>query len=165
MTSAISFTAYTFRRTYVGIVVIFSALVLQIMDMSGAFAGRYNLYTAEHPIKTVWDEGEPAEFVAGQKEFIFLYTENDITMQTAYYGYLHGMRQNNYYFARDIEDRINDTIKLYYAELDKGNLRDGAVYILKLKDYEKDMEYYDKLDADMLTSFDHVMFKVKDSKQ
>lgn len=165
MTSAISFTAYTFRRSRVAIVVIFSALVLQIADMSGAFAGRFALYTTQHPIRTVWDEGESAEFVAGQKEFIFLYTDNDITMQTAYYGYLHGMRQNNYYFARDIEDRISDTIRLYYAELDKGNLRDGAVYILRMKDYEKNRKYYDDLDADMLRSFDHVMFKAKDRGQ
>ncbi len=159
MTAAISFTAYTFRHTKVGIAVICSALIIQIADMTPAFAGRYAVYTSEHPIKTVWDEGEPAEFVSGQKEFIFLYTDNDITMQTAYYGYLHGMRQNNYYFARDIEDKITGTIKLYNAELAGGNLRDGAVYILRMKDYEKDREFYDDLDADMLKSFDHVMLK------
>ena len=165
MTCAISFTAYTFRHTKIGVAVIFSALILQIADMTPAFAGRYAVYTSEHPIKTVWDEGEPAEFVSGQKEFIFLYTDNDITMQTAYYGYLHGMRQNNYYFARDIEDKITGTIKLYNAELAGGNLRDGAVYILRMKDYEKDREFYDDLDADMLKSFDHVMLKAVGSGQ
>ena len=165
MTAAISFTAYTFRHTKIGIAVIFSALILQIADMTPAFAGRYELYTREHPIKTVWDEGEAAEFVSGQKEFIFLYTDNDITMQTAYYGYLHGMRQNNYYFARDIEDKITGTIKLYKAELAGGNLRDGAVYILRMKDYEKDKEFYDDLDADKLRSFDHVMLKAVGSGQ
>ncbi|MBO4905082.1 MAG: hypothetical protein J5367_07640 [Lachnospiraceae bacterium] len=159
MTAAISFTAYTFRRTRVGTIALAGALVLQIADMSNAFAGRYELYMRDHAIRTVWDEGEPADFVHGEKEFIFLYTDNDITMQTAYYGYLHGMRQNNYYFARDIEGKISATIDLYYAELDKGNIRDGAVYILKRKDYNKNRDYYDALDADMLESFDHVMFK------
>ena len=162
MTAAISFAAYTFRRyRAVAATLIIAALMLQVSDMSRTFADKHELYTADHPTFTVWDNEEASEFIKGKKEFIFLYTDNDITMQTGYYGYLHGMRQNNYYFARDIENKVKDNIDLYYAELDSGNLRDDAVYVLKLEDYESNRDYYDGLRADKLDLYGHVVLKAQ----
>ena len=162
ITAAVSFTAYTFRRNRaVATVVLFGALMLQVVDMSQAFAKRYGFYMSDHSTDTVWDDDEASAFTEGQDEFIFLYDENDITLQTAYYGYIHNMRQNNYYFARDIGDKVREGIRLYYSELDSGNLRSNAVYVLREEDYEKDRQYYDSLDADMLEDFGHVMFKAK----
>ena len=163
MTAAISFTAYTFRRYRpVAVVMLLGALVLQTVDMWEAFKTRYTLYTSYHPIETIWDSAELSDFTQGEREFIFLYTENDITMPTAYYAYLHGMRQNNYYFARDIDDKLNEGIELYKAELEGRNLRDGAIYVLRTEDYDENPGLYDGLDADMIRFDDHVMFKAKD---
>ncbi|MCR5687462.1 MAG: DUF6311 domain-containing protein, partial [Lachnospiraceae bacterium] len=162
MTAAISFTAYTFRRYRgVAVMIVAAALALQITDMSRTFAGKYELYMSDHPTDTVWDDEEVSEFIKGKREFIFLYTDNDITMQTAYYGYFHGMRQNNYYYARDIEDKVADTIRLYYLELDEGNIRDDAVYIIKSEDYNKDSRYYDSMDCERMERFGHVIFKAQ----
>jgi hypothetical protein len=127
--------------------------------MSDAFSKRYELYTSYHPVETIWDEPEMSAFVDGAREFVFLYTDNDITMQTAYYGYLHGMRQNNYYFARDIDDKVREGIELYRSELDGGNLRDGVIYVIRDEDYDENPDYYDALDADMISRDDHVIFK------
>lgn len=161
MTAAISFTAYTFRRyRYVAAIALSGALMLQIYDMSDSFASRYELYTSMHPIETVWDDPEVSSFVDGAREFIFMYDDNDITMQTAYYGYLHGMRQNNYYFARDIGDKVRDEISLYMAELEKGNIRDGAIYVVKEEDYEQN-KLYEGLDADKMHAFGHVIMRAR----
>ncbi len=161
ITAAVSFTAYTFRHTKIGVIVLAGALVLQFADMRDAFAARHDLYMEEHGTDTLWDDPEMSAFVDGEKEFIFLYTENDITLPTGYYAYIHGMRQNNYYFARDIEEKVRENIDLYRSELGKGNLRDGAVYILRLEDYDKDRGFYDAIDAEKLEKFDHVIFKAK----
>ncbi|MCR5590560.1 MAG: DUF6311 domain-containing protein [Lachnospiraceae bacterium] len=162
MTAAISFAAYTFRHyRYVGTILIAAALVLQICDFGATFEKKNEIFTAAYGTETVWDDEEASAFVKGKREFIFLYTDNDITIPTAYYGYAHRMRQNNYYFARDIDDKINGTIGLYYAELDNKNMRDDAVYVLKAEDYRKYKEYYDGLDAEKLEKFDHVMLKAK----
>lgn len=160
MTAAISFTAYTFRRyDFVARILVVVALVLQITDMSDAFRARYDLYTSIHPIETLWDDKEAGSFTEGAKEFIFLYQDNDITMQTAYYGYLHNMRQNNFYFARDIDGKVREGIDLYYSELDKGNIRQSAIYIIRDEDYDKDPSYYESLDARMMRKAGHVMFR------
>ncbi len=160
ITAAISFTAYTFRRyEKIAVIIVAAALMLQIFDMSKAFSERYRFYTSEHEAGTVWDDPEVAAFTDGADEFIFMYTDNDITLQTAYYGYIHNMRQNNYYFARDMGDTIADCIRLYRSELEKGNMREKAIYVLREEDYENDKELYDRLDADRMASFGHVIFK------
>ena len=160
MTCAISFAAYTFRRYgFVARIIVAGALILQITDMSDAFRERYDLYTSLHPIETMWDDEEAGSFTEGAKEFIFLYPDNDITMQTAYYGYLHNMRQNNFYFARDIDDKVREAIDLYYAELDNGNIRQSAIYVLRDEDYDKDPSYYEGLDVSIMRKSGHVMFK------
>lgn len=159
MTSAICFTAYTFRRyNYIGVIVITAALMLQIVDMSDAFSQRYMLYTSQHPTDTLWDDPELSAITDGKSEFIFLYTDNDITMPTAYYGYFHDMRQNNYYFARDIDEKVREGIGQYLAELKNKNVRDDAVYVMRLEDYDANRDIIDALDAHMTTKYDHVIF-------
>jgi len=162
MAAAVSFTSYTFRHYHkIAVTVLAIALILQITDMSKSFASRYELYNSYHGTDTIWDEPVLSEFVEGKSEFIFLYTENDITMQTAYYGYLHGMRQNNFYFARDIDDKLREGISMYYSELEAGNMRDDAVYIIKEEEYDANSAFYDALRVDMVREAGHVMFKVK----
>lgn len=161
MTAAISIAVYTFRHYKVAFILTLAALLVQIVDMSAYFKSRYELYTSAHEISTMWDSEEMTAFVEGQREFIFLYPDNDITMSTAYYGYLHNMRQNNYYFARDIEDRVKARIDQYFAELDRGNLRDGAVYVIRQEAYEENRDYYDALPAQFIEGSGHVAFKAK----
>ena len=162
ITAAISFTAHTFRRyNRILTVIIAAALILQISDMSVAFSDRYRFYMSGHSAGTVWDDPDVSAFTDGADEFIFMYTENDITLQTAYYGYIHNIRQNNFYFARDVSAKVSSVIDLYRSELENNNLRDKAVYIVKEEDYDKEKEFYDGLDADMMHAFGHVIFKAK----
>ncbi len=158
MTVAISTAAYTFRHYKVATIVIFAALVLQICDMSNAFASRFELYTSQYPVETIWDDPDVSKFIEGKNEFIFLYTENDLTMMSGYYGYLHNMRQNNFYFARDIDGSVREVIDGYYAELNNKNIRDNAVYVIKTEEYQRDSAYYDGLGADMMEIADHMLF-------
>jgi len=69
------------------------------------------------------------------------------------------MRQNNFYFARDIDDKVREAIDLYYAELDNGNIRQSAIYVLRDEDYDKDPSYYEGLDVSIMRKSGHVMFK------
>ena len=162
ITAAISFTAYTFRRyRYVAVIALSGALLLQIYDMSDTFASKYEHYTYDRPVETIWDVPEVSAFVDGAHEFIFMYEDNDITMQTAYYGYLHNMRQNNFYFARDIGDKVREEIRLYESELENGNMRDDAVYVIKEEDYGNNASLYDGLDADVMHAFEHVIMRAR----
>ncbi len=162
ITAAIAFTAYTFRHyRQIAIITLAAALVIQICDMSRAFALRYELYTTDFTLNLFWDEPEISSFIDGKSEFIFLYPENDITMSSAYYGYLHGMRQNNFYFARDIDEKVLRQIDHYYSELMGGNVRETAVYVIKEEDYEINRQFYDRLPVDIMECFGHVLLKAR----
>jgi len=71
------------------------------------------------------------------------------------------MRQNNFYFARDIEDIVQTGINHYYSELISGNVRDTAVYVIKEEEYKNDRQYFDALPVEVLQSFGHVILKAR----
>ena len=162
MTAAIAFCAYTFRRySYVAVIVTAAALLLQVADMSETFAQKYAFYTAQHPAGTLWDDEELAAFAQGCGMIAFLYTENDITLETGYYGYIHNVRQNNFYFARDIDDKVREGIDTYLAGIDSKDLSDGVLYVVRKEDYENDRNRFDASGAAMIEKNDHIFMKKK----
>ena len=91
--------------------VVAAALLIQIADMAPTFGNKFRFYMDAHPISSMWDDEELRTFVQGNSRFEFLYTENDITLETGYFGYLSGMSQNNFYFARDIDNKVREDIR------------------------------------------------------
>ena len=55
-------------------------------------------------------------------------------MDTAFYAYLNGKSLNNYYYARDIDDEVNECIRAFRSELISGMVRDDVIYIFKKDD-------------------------------
>lgn len=147
LTAAISITAYTFRNNARLCIAVFAvAFLIQLFDMSNTLREKYEYFTADYEVSTMWDDPHMTEYTEGKDEFIFMFTDNnDITLLSAYYGYLHTMRQNNYYFARDIDEEVNKGIEEVYAELESNRVRDDAVYIFREEDYLKRQELLDDL--------------------
>lgn len=159
ITAAISFTVYTFRQDKILLIVLLlMAVVIQVYDGSNMYKTRRDYYSGDYPVFTIWDDSEFSELVKDKKEFIFLYNENDITMLTAYYGYLHGMRQNNYYFARDIDKSINSNIDIVLDELSNNLVRDDVVYVVKSEQYEENKDFYDNLPVRSVNKYDYYAF-------
>lgn len=157
--AAIAFTAYTFRHNrFVGIVLIVMALILQVLDASDLMKLKYEYSNLGYPAITIWDDPELLEYTKDKEEFIFLYNDNDITLLTAYYGYLHNMRQNNYYYARDIDSQVSAMIDGYIDELKAGQIRDDAVYVATEEMYQRNPDLFDSLPVSIIHLYDHVIF-------
>ena len=158
MTAGISFAAYTFRRYRpIAISLILFALVTQIMDGSKMYKEKHDYFTSDFSYQTMWDDPDLAFITNDTNEFIFLYTDNDITLETAYYGYLHGnRRQNNYYFARDIDDKLRLKIEEEMENLRSGNLKNDAIYVITEEMYQQDPEFYNNLDANIIRKYNHI---------
>ena len=120
-----------------GIVVkILLVLVLfQVLDTTKAVADKQRYFVVDQAHENVWDDlslpDKPGE---RYKEFAFLYNENDILMDTAFFAYLNGMRLNNFYYARDIDDAVNFNIEGWKSQLNNGTVRDDCVYICRKDD-------------------------------
>lgn len=159
MTAAICFSAYTFRHyRAVAVMIIAAGLVLQIVDQSEVFSEKHKYFTADYQIHTLWEHPELSNLAEDKDEFIFLYTNNDITLYSAYYGYLNGIRQNNYYFARDIDANTITEINHYMDELKNGQVRDDAVYIITDEMYRNDSKMYNNLPVRLVMNDGHVFF-------
>jgi len=157
MTGAICICGYTFRHyRLIAVAIITAALILQIADQAAVFKEKHKYFTADYPVSTIWDEPSLSELCEGKKEFIFLYQDNDITLHSAYYGYLHGIYQNNYYYARDIDELTRSEIAHYMDELENGQMRDDAIYIIKNDMYEENKDMYEGLNARIISAYDHV---------
>lgn len=159
---AIGMTAYILRdKKYIAVIVIGAALIIQLYDGSKMYAAKHDYFAKVYPVYTMWDDPEIAPITEGKSKFAFLYPDNDVTLYTAYYGYLHGMKQNNYYFARDIDDEIIRGIDEYFNELSTGYIREDTVYVITSAMYESDREFYDSLPVEMINKYDHVAFVVR----
>lgn len=160
ITAAISFSAYTFRHYRVtAVLLIATALLLQMADESNMYKEKHEYFTKDYEIATLWDDPELDAMAKGKSQFVFLYTDNDITLLSAYYGYLNGIRQNNYYYARDIDEQVNRTIGEYEEELSNGELRDDTVYIVSMDKYMENQSMYESLPVSvMIYKYDHVFF-------
>ena len=123
------------------------ALLLQLYDFSGMIKEKRDYFVTPQTYENLWDSEDIQTAVKGCNEFVFLYNENDIIMDTAYYASQHGMRLNNYYYARDIDELVEGDIAIWKEELKSGIVKRGVVYIFKKDELEKDMyeglEYYE----------------------
>ena len=123
-----------------------AALLLQLFDLSGMIKEKRDYFNTPQTYGTMWDAEELKEMLQGHKEFVFLYNENDIIMETAYYAYLHEMRLNNYYYARDIADAVENNISRWKEELKAGVIKEWTIYIFKEEGFDesdyKGMDFY-----------------------
>lgn len=107
-------------------------VLFQVLDTTKVVADKQAYYKTGQEHINVWDGVRSS--VDGRSEFVFLYNENDIMMDTAFYAYLSGMKLNNFYYARDIDDAVGIDIAKWRDELDLGRINDEVVYICKKED-------------------------------
>ena len=121
--------------------IVLVAVLLQVLDTTRVVADKQMYFRVDQTHANVWDDfafsgneeksGGPGE---RYREFAFLYNENDIIMDTAFYAYLNGMKVNNYYYARDIDEAVDLNISKWREELKSGSIRDDVIYICKKDD-------------------------------
>ena len=109
-------------------------MLLQVLDTTKAVKTKQEYFRTPQIYTNIWTK---APFPAGDikyREFAFLYNDNDIIMDTAFYACLTGKRLNNYYYARNIDNEINANIRQWRSEVLSGFIRDDVIYICKQGD-------------------------------
>jgi len=129
-----------------GKLLLIGALLLQIFDLSGMIKEKQAYFMTVQTYRTMWEDPKIQKAMEGCDQFVFMYNKNDIIMETAYYAYLHNMRLNNFYYARDIDQMVKGDIALWTEELKAGIVRGNVVYIFEEDDFDRtdytDMDFY-----------------------
>lgn len=117
------------------------AIIIQIFDISVKSSELNEKYRVDYNYTPFWEELESENIIDNKKEFVFMYDENDIMMDTAYYAYLNNMSQNSFYYARTIYDEIDECILTWSNRFLNSDLDNDVIYIFRDGDYTK--EYSD----------------------
>jgi len=113
-----------------------AAVILQLYDISGTVKNYHEKYSQEKTYESVWTDLDEKGVLDNKTEFVFMYRNSDqLMMDSAYYGYLNGMSQNCYYYARTIYDEIEANVAEWNDEFNSGIIRDDIVYIFAEEDY------------------------------
>ncbi|MCR5507847.1 MAG: DUF6311 domain-containing protein [Lachnospiraceae bacterium] len=114
------------------------AVLIQVLDATAVISDKQGYFKHEQSHKNRWgtflmpgikEAGD--DFPDGYDEFVFLFNDHElgIIMDTAYYAYLNGMKLNNYYYARNIDDAINEDIAGWLEKIGEDRTGDDIVYI------------------------------------
>ena len=117
-------------------------LCVQAYDLKNIVADVHEYCTADHIYEPVIVNRDTKELLEGKTHFVFLYNDNDITINTAFYGYLHNMYQNNFYYARDIDELIDTEVAMNVAKLNMRQPDPDAVYVIQNEGYENNKEWF-----------------------
>ncbi len=132
-------------------------ILLQFYDISGMLVGKHDYFAVAQTYEDPWVSEAPVPDIGKYSGFVFLYNDNDILMDTAYFAYLNGMWQNNYYYARDINEAVDMNIAQWREAIKSGIIRDDIIYILKEDDAEPELiETMDTVNA-----FGHIIGTVE----
>ncbi|MDO4966389.1 MAG: DUF6311 domain-containing protein [Lachnospiraceae bacterium] len=137
--SVVVFIANNYEKNAFKIILLF-AIVLNLIDMSPMIKKRQLFFSDIHTHNSVWTQFEKMRLFDGKDKFVFLYNDGDIMMDTAFYGYLHDMNQNIFYYARPIDEAENTNIENIKSEIISGKLEDSAIYILRDEDITAELE-------------------------
>lgn len=111
-------------------VVLVLCLVLQFADMSAFISGTREQYGE---IKKPWhsDLEDPVLMEKlSQYNHIVLVTPDSYRMErSAYFAVKNGLTVNRFYFARNIDDEINETLSSYHDSCREGQTPDNVIFV------------------------------------
>ncbi|NLG02839.1 MAG: hypothetical protein GX567_03235, partial [Clostridia bacterium] len=120
------------RKLLTGIII--AAVALQLIDLSNVIMQKRSYFTTLQEYHSIWDIPEMNKVISEYDSILFLYNENDIIMDTAYYAKEHSLKINNYYYARSFDDQINEHIEKSKQEVLQKQGDKKAIYVLRMED-------------------------------
>lgn len=144
---AVGMTCHIFKKSKIICAVILTVvLCVQGYDLKDIVKENHEYCTEQHEYLPIIANRETRKLMEGKTHFVFLYNDNDITLNTAFYGYLHNMYQNNFYYARDIDELIDTEVAMNIAKLDMGQPDPDAVYVIKKEAFEGNKDWFENND-------------------
>lgn len=133
---AIVVTIDRIMRKSMKIVIFCLALIIQIVDLSPEIVSKQLYFNRRQTFNSMWEATPLQQILTDKEEFIVMDSSSWVMMDTAYYAFKHDMKTNVFYFARDIDDKINAQRAEYEQELLEGNAREDAVYVFLKEGFE-----------------------------
>ncbi len=119
------------------ILLVFLLSLTQVLDAFKVVISKQEYFKSIQEYESPWEQVQCDVKSSQYDEYVFLFNDVEMSLETAYYAYLHGKKVNNFYYARNISDQVNANIAMWKQELSEGIVRDNVVYILRKTDYKE----------------------------
>ena len=129
---AIVCTAKYFKENIAVLIICFCAF-LQIFDLSYAIADKKNSLVTEKKAHSDLDSLEDSGHIKDYKHIVMTYDDNIDMNDLAYFAYKNNLTINRYYFARDINEEINENLEEYRKKLIQGQIPKDCIFVMKEK--------------------------------
>ncbi len=124
-------------------------LVIQIVDMTPYLTKKHALFArGDYKYSGILDGNKAIDDVVGKYDHIVMdIKDGEVDQYLTYYAYLHGMTTNDFYYARPIESKVQNTLEAYRDDMAKGKYDDTLLYVLgkdQLSMYKEfDLHFYE----------------------
>lgn len=130
-------------------IIISVCLVLQLIDMSGTLYSKNRKFAGiAKPVHSDL-ENEALDKRMAQYDHIVFVTDDQFSMErSAYFAMKKGITVNKYYFARNIDEQVEKTLKQYHDECASGRAPEDIIFIFDSETMEEwrkdtDLHFYD----------------------
>lgn len=116
-------------RKIPGLIVLVLALILQVVDLSPYIAEKQAYFNIDKSYVSFWENDSLYPIIYNRKHFVLFEPSMMLMLDTGYYSSKNDMTSNCFYFARNIDETINEQREIYLSELREGKSRDDCVYV------------------------------------
>ncbi len=124
-------------------------LLFQLADMTPYILEKHGRFSkADYEYKGILDGNSAVDAVIGRYDHIFMDIEDGkVDQYLSYYAYLHGLTTNDFYYARPIENKVQNTLEALREDMKKGKYDDSLLFLFgkdKLPLYKDfDLHFYE----------------------
>ena len=107
-------------------------LILQTADMMPFLMEEHGKFAVkDYEYKGILDGREAVDDVIGRYDHIVMdIKDGDVDQYLTYYAYLHGMTTNDFYYARPIESKVQNTLEALRNDMAGGRYDDSLLYVI-----------------------------------
>ncbi len=124
-------------------------LILQVLDMAPFLVEKHNLFwVKDYEYTGILDGNTALDDVIGRYDHIIMdIKDGEIDQYLSYYAYLHNLTTNDFYYARPIESKVQNTLEAIRNDMSGGRYDDSLLFVLgedKLPLYrDYDLHFYE----------------------
>jgi hypothetical protein len=114
------------------LIILTACLLLQTADMMPFIKEKHKLFSVkDYEYTGILDDNAALEETAGRYDHIVMDIEDGAVDQyLSYYAYLHDMTTNDFYYARPIGNKVQNTLEALRYDMENGIYDDSLLYVL-----------------------------------
>ncbi len=142
------------KKTYIAYIFFAVCLLLQLADVRTYAAEKHEIFTKDYEYSCLLDEYGPDR--DSYDHIIMTFDNGDLRMDMGYFAVLYDKTINRFYFARVIDNVIEDNLTKYREKLHAGKGEPGNIYVFNdetIKEWDVSGLQIEKINENLILGY------------